>query len=323
MVFDGHSDIFTDVLRRRLKGETQVLERLHMPRLRKGGIEGACFVLWVDPPYTNDYRTRTEAWLIAVETELRECTETVMVNNLADIEAAKAAGKFYILMGIEGLAMMGDDMTMLDRLYDFGARHAMLSWNEENKLATGAKGTPSRGLTALGKEVVRHMEERRMFVDVSHLNERSFWDVMDIVHGPVVASHSNAFALAEAPRNLKDEQLRVIAQSGGLVGLNAFHDFVSTDPSKQTIDGLVQQAVYIADKIGTEYLALGFDFLEFLSTDVDGTPREETDALLAGLENCTKVPNFLQKLRQAGFSDAEVEAISFKNWHRVIGEVLK
>ena len=82
MVFDGHSDIFTDVLRRRLKGETQVLERLHMPRLRKGGIEGACFVLWVDPPYTNNYRMRTEAWLIAVETELRECTEAVMVHTL-------------------------------------------------------------------------------------------------------------------------------------------------------------------------------------------------------------------------------------------------
>lgn len=323
MVFDGHSDIFTDVLRRRLAGETQVLAQNHLPRLRGGGIEGGCFVLWVDPPYTNDYTARTEDWLREIALEMNACQDAVLVRNLSDIERAKAEGKFYILMGIEGLSVMGEDLDVLDRLYDFGARHAMLTWNEENLLATGVRGASSRGLTLMGKRTMQHMEEKGMVVDVSHLNEPSFWDVMDLAHGPIVASHSNARVLADVARNLSDEQLRVLAQTDGLVGINAFHEFVNDDIEKRTIDGLVEQAVYIADKIGTRHLALGFDFLEFLATDIDGAPREDTDALLVGLENCTKVPLFLEKLRQAGFTQAEVEDIAVNNWQRILANILK
>ena len=323
MIFDGHSDFFTDVLRRRLAGETQVLAQNHLPRLRGGGIEGGCFVLWVDPPYTNDYTARTEDWLREIALEMNACQDAVLVRNLSDIERAKAEGKFYILMGIEGLSVMGEDLDVLDRLYDFGARHAMLTWNEENLLATGVRGASSRGLTLMGKRTVQHMEEKGMVVDVSHLNEPSFWDVMDLAHGPIVASHSNARVLADVARNLSDEQLRVLAQTDGLVGINAFHEFVNDDIEKRTIDGLVEQAVYIADKIGTRHLALGFDFLEFLATDIDGTPREDTDALLVGLENCTKVPLFLEKLRQAGFAQAEVEDIAENNWQRILADILK
>ena len=221
MIFDGHCDIFTDVLRRRLCGETQVLARHHLPKLRAGGIRGGCFVLWVDPPFTDDPAARMAKLLSAVAAEMAECNEAALVTSATEIESVAATERFPILLGIEGLSAIGEDVDAIDRLHAFGARHTMLTWNEANALATGAKADPSRGLTELGRRALARLEDLHMLVDVSHLNDRSFWDVLAAVHGPIVASHSNARALAEHPRDLTDDQLRAIAETGGLVGLNA------------------------------------------------------------------------------------------------------
>ena len=147
MIFDGHCDIFTDVLRRRLCGETQVLARHHLPKLRAGGIRGGCFVLWVDPPFTDDPAARMAQLLSAVSAEMAECCEAALVTSAAEIEGVAATERFPILLGVEGLSAIGEDVDAIDRLHAFGARHAMLTWNEENALATGAKADPSRGLT--------------------------------------------------------------------------------------------------------------------------------------------------------------------------------
>ena len=175
MIFDGHSDIFTDVTVRRLKGETQVLKNHHLPRLRKGNIEGGCFVLWIDPPYDADPAKRLGELMHCIKDEMAECEEAVVVKNLKEIEEARKAGKFYILPGLEGLSGIGTDLDKIDELYDFGCRHAMLSWNEQNDLSTGTKGDPNRGLTELGKKAVRKLHDKHMLVDVSHTNERTFW----------------------------------------------------------------------------------------------------------------------------------------------------
>lgn len=322
MVFDGHSDIFTDVLQRRLQGETDVLRKHHLPRLRKGQIEGGCFVLWVDPPYTTDYAKRTEQLLWAIKEEMAECQESTLVHNTAEIQKAKEEGRFYILLGAEGLASIGDDTEKLDQLYDFGLRHAMLTWNEENMLGTGVQGTPGRGLTQAGKKMVRALEERKMIVDVSHLNETSFWDVMATASTPILASHSNARALSDAARNLTDDQLKEIAKTGGLVGLNSFNLFVSQSIPEQTIDRFVDHASYIAEKIGVEHMGFGFDFFEFLSTDSMKSYSDQDTSYTTGLEDCSKVPVLLEKMRNAGFTKEELEMISWKNWHGLIQKVL-
>lgn len=322
MVFDGHCDIFTGVLQRRLKGDTQVLENFFLPQLKAGGIEGGCFVLWVDPPYDKDPAARVTQIAQAISAEMATTTEAVIVHNRAEIEAAKAAEQFYILLGAEGLAAIGDDLENLDRLYDFGVRHAMLTWNEENQLATGARGTPERGLTALGRDALRRMEEKHMIIDVSHLNDRSFWDVMDIATTPILASHSNARALVDVPRNLSDDQLRAIAETGGVIGLNAFNEFVSSDPVEQNVDHFIQHAVYIADKIGVEHLAFGFDFSDYVSQEALRTFTSQPTPNTEGLEDCSKVPAFLEKMQQAGFTDDDMEKISCGNWLRLIDTVL-
>lgn len=322
MIFDGHSDLFTDVLRRRQEGERQVLARHHLPKLRAGGIDGGCFVLWVDPPFTDDPASRMTQLLQAVREEMDACDEAVLVKNAAEIEENARAGRFPILLGVEGLSAIGEDIDGIDRLHAFGARHAMLTWNETNALASGAKGDPESGLSALGRRAVRRLEARHMLIDVSHLNDRFFWDVMDAVHGPVIASHSNARALAPHPRNLTDEQLRAIAASGGLVGLNANKNLVSPDARAQHLDYFLRHAVHIAETIGTDHLALGFDFNEYLAEDATQSYNDGANPNVPGLEDASRTPAFIAKLQSAGFSAQELADITWQNWLRVIGEVV-
>lgn len=322
MIFDGHSDIFSDVTIRRLLGETQVIKNHHLTRLRKGGVEGGCFVIWIDPPFDKEPSRRLEQILKATKDEMAECEDAVLVHNMAEIEAARKAGQFFILLGMEGLSGIGEDLDQIHMLYDFGVRHAMLTWNEENLLATGVQGDPSRGVTGLGKKAVRMLQEKHMIMDVSHLNERSFWDVMDMAEGPILASHSNVKALAPAARNLSDEQLLAIRDTKGLIGLNSFNLFVSQNLNEQTVDNLVKHASYIADKIGVEHLGFGFDFFEFLSTESMKSYSDQDTSYTVGLEDCSKIPDLLLKMKAAGFTEKELEMISYKNWFSLIQKVL-
>ncbi len=322
MIFDGHSDIFSDVTIRRLLGETQVIKNHHLTRLRKGGVEGGCFVIWIDPPFDKEPSRRLEQILKATKDEMAECEDAVLVHNMAEIEAARKAGKFFILLGMEGLSGIGEDLDQIHRLYDFGVRHAMLTWNEQNLLATGVQGDPSRGVTELGKKAIRMIQEKHMIMDVSHLNERSFWDVMHMAEGPILASHSNAKALAPAARNLSDEQLLAIRDTKGLIGLNSFNLFVSQNLNEQTVDNLVKHASYIADKIGVEHLGFGFDFFEFLSTESMKSYSDQDTSYTVGLEDCSKIPDLLLKMKAAGFTEKELEMISYRNWFSLIQKVL-
>lgn len=323
MIFDGHSDIFSDVTIKRLLGETQVIKNHHLTRLRKGGVEGGCFVIWIDPPFDKEPSRRLEQILKATKDEMAECEVAVLVHNMAEIEAAQKAGKFFILLGMEGLSGIGEDLDQIHMLYDFGVRHAMLTWNEQNLLATGVQGDPSRGVTELGKKAVRMLQEKHMIMDVSHLNERSFWDVVHIAEGPILASHSNAKALAPAARNLSDEQLLAIRDTKGLVGLNSFNLFVSQNLNEQNVDNLVKHASYIADKIGVEHLGFGFDFFEFLSTESMKSYSDQETSYTVGLEDCARIPDLLLKMKAAGFTEKELEMISYRNWFNLIQKVLR
>ena len=322
MIFDGHSDIFSDVRYKREAGETQVLRNHHLERLQKGGITGGCFVIWVDTFGGEDPAKEMDAIIRNMQDEVAETEDFVLVHNRAEIEAAKKDGKIAMLLGLEGLAGIGENIDRIHDLYDIGCRHAMLTWNEENALATGVKGTADRGVTELGKKAIKLIQDKKMILDVSHLNKKSFWDVMDATTAPILASHSNARALASAARNLTDDQLRAIRDTKGLVGLNAFNDFVSDVKAEQDVDGLVRHASYIADKIGVEHLGFGFDFFEFLSTDFMASYSDQDDSLLKGMENCSKVPVMIEKMRKAGFTEKDLELISHKNWLNLVENIM-
>lgn len=324
MNFDAHSDIWTDVTRRRLEGERDVFRRRHYERLKKGEIEGAILVVWNDPPYDADPLKRTRQTMEAIAGEEKEAADILKIaRSFADITAAKREGKFYALIGLEGLKSIGGDVELIEEFYRFGARHAGLTWNEENPLATGVRGTPKRGLTELGKRAVKKIQALGMLLDVSHLNAASFWELLGLADGPVIASHSNAAALCPHPRNLTDSQLKELARTGGVAGLNAFHEFVHKEKEKQTLENLVKHLVYMTELMGVDHVGFGFDFSEFLETDTISAFDEDPDAVLRGLEDASAVPKLIKEMKRAGFHREEIEKIAYKNWLRVLEEVLR
>ena len=191
MVFDAHSDLLYDVTRRRLLGEHQVLEHHHLDRLRRGGVEGLVLAVWASGPretFWKDtawrdpeaYLGRTHQMFACARAELRECGRIRPVRTVAEAEAARSAGQLYAFLAVEGMAAVGADPRGVDWYYGQGVRLGMLTWNETNALAAGAGGDPRAGLTEAGRRAVRRMGELGMMVDVSHLNDGGFWDVMDL-----------------------------------------------------------------------------------------------------------------------------------------------
>jgi len=146
---------------------------------------------------------------------------------------------------------------------------------------------------------------------VSHLNEQGFWDVIETTSFPIIASHSNAYSLCPNPRNLKDDQIKAIAESGGVIGVNAIPSFV--DKENPTLDKLVAHIEYIADLAGYEHVGLGFDFVYYL--------KGWSEKSVKGFENESKIPELLKRLNET-FSKREVEAIAFKNFERVFERVV-
>lgn len=318
-VFDAHSDILCDVAVRREAGERQVLRRRHLDRLRRGGVEGSLFVLWNDPP-TEEKMRRT---MDHVRDELAEAEEFRLVRTVAEAEQAKAEGKIYLFLGLEGMAAMGEDLDWIDRWYDFGCRSAMLTWNEQNALAAGANSGAETGLTALGREAVRRMTEKGMLPDVSHLNDAGFFDLADCAAAPFIASHSNCRALCDSPRNLTDEQLRVIRDAGGVVGLNSFGPFVSRDPARRTVEELALHACHILDVCGVDHLGLGFDFFEFMDDPATNSLIEGDTVAVKGMETAAEIPALLRCLRGHGLSEKELQKVAFGNFRRVLAQTLR
>lgn len=320
-VFDGHSDLLYDVTRRRMAGERQVLERCHLERLRQGGIAGLVLALWTSAggeesfwralPGGETDRGRTEIMCRCAREELAECESFQVVHCRAEAERAATAEKLYAFLGVEGMAAAQGDPAAVDRYADWGARLGMLTWNEENAFATGAGGDPDKGLTAAGREAVRRMEARGMLVDVSHLNDGGFWDVIDLTRGPVIASHSNCRSLCPARRNLTDEQLRAIRDSGGVVGVNVHHGFAHEDPQQQTVEMLARHAAHLVEVMGLEHVACGFDFCEFFEGEGNEGVR--------GMENASCTGNFFAELEKLGMSQWEMEQIARENFLRVLG----
>lgn len=316
MYFDAHADVWCDVTRRRLAGETQVFRNHHLQRFRKGGVEGGIFAIWVDPPFDADCAARTRQIMACARAEIAESADFRIIRSCEEIPQAKREGKLYVLIGAEGLAAIGGDPAGIDRYYEFGVRHATLTWNEANALGAGALSGCSDGLTDAGKKTVHRIQEKGILLDVSHLNESGFRDVARISDRPFVASHSNARALCDVPRNLTDDQLRAIRDSGGVVGLNAFHGFIDWDPAGQTVERLAQHAAHMIDVIGIDHVGCGFDFCEYLE------PPAEREEATRGLRDCSEIPNLFACFTKMGMSLENQKKIARENFLRVLRDTV-
>lgn len=325
MLIDIHGDIWTDVAIKRSLGERDIIKRYHLERFRKGNMAGGTFIVWVDPPHAE--KRPKERFLEIIKYMCQEIWENQdilkVIYSSKDFYHAVDEGKMAVVLGMEGLSPLGEDPEGIYTLYQLGFRQISLTWNEQNAFATGTRGDVNRGLTELGKRAIRIMEELGIILDVSHANDKTFWDIYDVATKPIIASHSNARALCPVPRNITDEQIKAIGESGGLVGINAFNEFIHVDRDKRNVDYLINHIEHIVDLIGIDHVTFGFDFFEYLEEDKSKSFIEDPYRGTPGIEDISQAPNLIRKLQDRGFSKEDIEKISYRNFLNLMDRVLK
>jgi len=313
MVIDGHCDTLwaagqsgRDWIRRSSVGHADLV------RLATAGVNVQFMALFSDPAHRGPgYALKALEMIHRFYDGIERAAETGVspagvVLCRGDIQ--KARNGFWGLLSIEGGEAIGRSIEALLAFFRLGVRAMGLVWNYRNDLADGVKDDSGGGLTPFGKEVVRTMQEIGMIVDVSHLSESGFWDVLRLARGPIVASHSNARALCDHPRNLTDQQLKAIAETGGVVGVTFCPLFLRKE-GQAAIDDVVRHIEHIASVAGVCTVALGSDFDGF-----DGEVR--------GLEDVTRLPAVAERLRVRGFSESDVSKVMGENWARVLERTL-
>jgi membrane dipeptidase len=277
-------------------------------KLRKADSLAQFFAMYVDLADTERPMNECIDMIDTFYGEIEENSDDIaFAASLAELETNRAKGKISAFLAVEDGGVIEGRMSNLRNLYRLGVRLITLTWNYPNCI-----GYPNHewkhkdeGLTAFGKEVIEEMNRLGMIIDVSHLSDRGFYDVGQLSRKPFVASHSDARALTEHNRNLSDDMLKILAEKGGVIGINFESEFLGNGGG---IEIIVNHIKHIKRVAGIEAIAVGTDF--------DGSnPRTE-------LKHIGEMGLLFEALRKEGFSKKEIEYIGYKNALRVIGDAL-
>jgi membrane dipeptidase len=358
------ADTHNDVLLRAMEGEDISVEtrvgHSDLVRLKKGGVDIQVFAVWVDPiAFEKKPFKRAKDMIDTLYSIARRNSDKIaVVRNSAEIEKAIAEGKICAVIGVEGGHAIENSIEKLEELYKLGVRYLGLTWNNSTDWASSAfdeTTNPDKvkitGLSEFGKKVVEKMNELGMIVDVSHLGEKAFWDVVKVTKKPIIASHSSVYKLCPHYRNLKDEQIKAIAQTGGVVFVNFYAEYIDStfntkrkkleEKYKAQFDSIRvlyehDQNAYrrarrqLMQKIAEELrppLDVLIDHIDYIAklvgvdhvgigSDFDGisiTPLE--------MDDVTFLPNITKKLLERGYSTDDVKKILGGNFLRVFKQV--
>jgi len=329
IVIDAHSDLLNDILGRRSIGQKAVLESVWVPAMQAGGIDLRVAAIFNAAQFVPELALRRALdQVAALFAELEESPGARLCTTHSDILQAKADGKRGFILGMEGVEPLGADLALLRVFHGLGVRVLGITHALRNYAADGAFFTPKRtglvgGLSDFGVALVEQAQAMGMLIDVSHLNDPGFWDVIKLVRGPIIASHSNCRALTDHPRNLTDEQIKAVADSGGVVGVNSIATFV-TPP---TLPRLMDHIDCLVKVAGREHVGLGLDFCAYLlqhKSPVERTGMRPGAYLpvdgLAGDQDVPKIPALLQ---ERGYPPDTIDLIMGENFLRVFQAVLK
>ena len=355
IVCDTHNDIVSVTVERGYKFDSDLTGKTHsdLNRMLQGGIDVQVFSIFCDGKQKNPYKFANQeidslhGWI------QRNPSKMMLVTTPKELQRSVHDNKLGCMLGVEGGHMIEDDLNKLDSLYNRGVRYMTLTWNNNPSWATSAQSESDttlhlqhKGLTDFGKQVVKKMNSLGMMVDVSHVGEQTFWDVIATTTKPVLASHSDAYALSPVFRNLKDEQIKAIGKNGGVIQLNFYPGFLDSTVGPKQIaflkrhkaekDSLIdsgKQDFFAEDFIFNKYaneveemrapLHLLFDHLDYivklagidhvgLGGDFDGipfTPQELTDV--------TKYPLITKGLLERGYNKKDITKILGANFIRV------
>jgi membrane dipeptidase len=356
LVFDAHADtpqrLFFDqfdLANRDAEGCVDI------PRLREGGVGAIFFALWVPVEITGGAATQRARDLL--EATLKQIQihggDLALATSSKEISAARAKNKIAVLLGIEGGHAIDNDLDVLRAFHARGARYMTLTHNAATEWADSSNDSPRHhGLTDFGKQVIREMNRLGMLVDISHVSDPTFYDVLKASRAPVIASHSCCRALCDAPRNLDDAMIKALASRGGVIHIT-FHDgFLSQEyananrtlrseiaPNEQAVGqevgenearnlmvlqrlsdesigaGKLPQVSWekIVDHIDHAVVVAGMDHVG-VGSDFDGA------FMPAGMEDASKFPLLTEGLLQRGFEESQIRKILGENTLRVLAD---
>lgn len=292
-------------------------KKWEFPAPKDGKIE---YTFPLPPAIKHRYALRQATGMAALLYKLEEEAQGdfKMVRTATELQTCLQNGTVGAIFHFEGAEPIDSNLDSLHIFHGAGLRSLGLVWSRPNKFATGVPfnfpDSPDigPGLTDLGKALVKECNHLGVMVDLSHLNEKGFWDVAKISEAPLVATHSNAHALCASPRNLTDKQLDAIKETGGMVGINFHIGFLREDgnvKNETSYMEIVRHLDYIAKRIGIDHVGFGSDF--------DGATMPHD------LPDVSHLPKLIAALREKGYDDDALKKITHQNWVRVLQKTWK
>lgn len=311
-------DLHTDALYEHILGRKDITQQsdkghLDIPRMKEGGVNGQVFAVWVSPTdlKPGEYCDFALKGADEFDRVCAQCPETVAPARTPDeFRQAVTAGRIAAVLGIEGGHALEGRLENLDRFFERGVRLLTLTWCNSNELGDsgGDESKPHGGLSKLGRQAVRRMNELGMIIDVSHSDDKTVFDILDTSDAPVIASHSGIRARRDFNRNLTDEQIRAIAANGGVIGVVFLPYFLREPEEDASIEDVLDCIDHICQLVGPDHAGLGSDFDGF-------------GGALPGLEDVTKMGAIGAGLRRRGFVEDDIAKIAGLNFLRVWGAV--
>lgn len=357
-VADTHNDIPSSAIEKNVAFDTDLKGKTHsdLTRMFEGGVDAQMFSIFCDGEQKDPYNYANREIDSVYAWAQRNPARMMMVYNPADLNTAIQQKKLAALLGMEGGHMIENDINKLDALYKRGVRYMTITWNNSTPWATSAadETTPGgalnsdgkKGLTPFGVSVIKRMNELGIMVDISHVGEQTFWDITKISTKPIIASHSCVWNLCPHRRNLKDEQIKAIAKSGGVIFLNFYAGFIDSTYERKRdlflkqhqseVDELIKQGkqkdyalMMVGDKYKNEInamrpsLSVLLDHLDYIvklvgvdhvgmGSDFDGIEAPPLE--LNGVED---FPLITKALLERGYSKKEIQKILGGNFIRV------
>ena len=360
LLIDSHNDVPYYIVEGRDIASPAASPHTSIASLRAGGVGGLFFSIWVAKDYVQGNRSAHRA-LELINSVRRDVVEKhpsdfMLATRAQDIEDAHRQGKIAALMGLEGGHAIEDSLRLLDDYYDLGVRYMTLThtntndWADSSGDITRAEVKHHNGLTPFGKDVVHEMNRLGMIVDVSHVADKTFWDALETSRAPVFASHSDARALANAPRNMTDEMILAMAQKGGVIQVNFNCGFLSQRyrdelaAKSAEVDARLKQATagkhlgeLETDQMEGKIIA-GLGIKPATVADVVahidhirkiagigaigiGTDYNGVECVPEGLEDVSKFPNLTRALLEQGYSAEDIQKIYGGNLLRLLRSV--
>jgi membrane dipeptidase len=328
-IIDMHFDLPMDLYEKR--AQPNVLAKEFLPEFEAGGMGIIGAALYIEDRYLPERGLQVALDQIArLYTEAEQSKRCMVCRSHDDIERAIDSKRIGFLITMEGVEPLGDDLDLLRAFYELGVRAIGLTHARTNAAGHGgifaATGSSPEGLTPFGRDLVHECEKLGVIVDLAHINPAGFKEIVELTTRPLIVSHTNARKFYDVERNISDEQIKMIGERRGLIGVNSV--LVSPDQEKSTLDCYVDHIQHIVDLVGIDCVGIGFDFFEFIYRQ---WPEEKkkwmaekltTPHFIPDLTNHSHARNLTRKLIERDFSNGDIEKILRGNWLRIFKELL-